>query len=261
MIRPALLRPALLLGIAILFPVASWSQETAQPPVSTATTAATLIQTDLQLERKLLALDLVGYREARTKEEAARARVTAAMQRLDQALAGDSLALGTLESLFDEMKTARAGASSAADQMDWQVRLLQERMRRISFLEGEIGGRGMRETGIAGRWQVQISPTSQTGTFVLQLTGTAISGTYLILPGAERQPGSSGSLRGNIVGNRLQLELLDTAGVLESTYTGVYDPAAQRMAGTWVATELAAGRPSQGAWNATRAATGTERQP
>jgi hypothetical protein len=145
--------------------------------------------------------------------------------------------------------------------MDWQVRMLQERMRRISFLEGEIGGRSLREVSIAGRWQVQISPMSQTGTFVLQLSGTAISGTYLILPGAERQPGSSGSVRGNLVGNRLQLELLDTAGILESTYTGVYDPAAQRMAGTWVATEMAAGRPVQGGWSATRATTGTERQP
>ena len=261
MTRPALLLGISLVGIAVLFPAALRSQEAAQPPVSTATTASTLLQTDLQLERKILALDLLSYREARTKEQAARDRVAAAMQRLDQALAGDSLALGTLEALFDELKTARAGASAAADQMDWQVRMLQERMRRISFLEGELGGRSLREVSIAGRWQVQISPTSQTGTFVVQLNGTAISGTYLILPGAERQPGSSGSVRGNLVGNRLQLELLDTAGVLESTFTGVYDPAAQRMVGTWVATELAAGRPAQGGWSATRAATGTERQP
>jgi len=251
-----MMRPALLLAIAVLFPVSALrSQQAAPPATGTATAASAQLQTDLQLERKLLALDLVSYREVRGKEQAARDSVAAAMQRLDQALGGDSLALGTLESLFSELSTARATAAAAAEQMDWQVRTLQERMRRISFLEGEVGGRGMRETGIAGRWQVQISPTGQTALFVLQLSGTAISGTYAI------QGGSSGSLRGDVVGNRLQLQLLDAAGELASTYTGAHDPASQRMAGTWLATELAAGQPAQGAWSATRAATGTERQP
>jgi hypothetical protein len=177
------------------------------------------------------------------------------MQRLDQALGGDSLALGTLESLFAELSAARAAASSAAEQMDWQVRTLQERMRRISFLEGEVGGRGMRETTPAGPWQLQISPTSQTGTFALQLNGTALSGTYTISGGA------SGSVRGNLVGNRIQIDLLDAAGKVASTWTGAFDAASQRMAGTWLATELASGQPAQGAWSATRPGTGTERQP
>lgn len=251
MIRPALLRPFLLLS-AMLFPLAAVRAQEAAPAASA---ASMQIQNELQLERKLLALDLVSYRENRTKEQAARDLVSAAMQRLDQALAGDSLALGTLESLFAELSTARASAASAADQMDWQVRNLQERMRRISFLEGEVGGRGMRETSIAGRWQLAISPTNQTGTFNLQLNGTAISGTYTL------QKESSGSVSGNLVGTRLQLQLLDAAGNVRSTFTGGYDPATQQMAGTWLATELAGGRPAQGAWRATRPATGTERQP
>jgi hypothetical protein len=253
MIRPALFRPALFLIASSLLTVSALrAQDTAQPP---ATAASVQLQTELQLERKLLALDLVGYRETRTKEQTARDRVSASMQRLDQALGGDSLALGTLESLFGELSAARANASAAAEQMDWQVRSLQERMRRISFLEGEVGGRGMRETTLAGRWQLQLSPTSQTGTFSLQLNGTAVSGTYTI------EGGGSGSVRGNLVGNRVQLDLLDSAGNVASTYTGAFDLASQRMAGTWLATELAAGRPAQGAWSATRPGSGTERQP
>jgi hypothetical protein len=255
MIRPAPLRTLPLL-LAVLLPApALRAQETTTPSVAAASGASTQIQTELQLERKLLALDLVGYRENRTREQVARDRVTTAMQRLDQALNGDSLALGTLESLFTELSTARAAAASAADQMDWQVRTLQERMRRISFLEGEVSGRGMRESSIAGRWNLAVTPTNQTGTFNLQLNGTAISGTYTL------QGESSGSVRGNLVGTRLQLELLDTAGNVRSTYTGGYDPATQQMAGTWLATELAGGRPAQGAWRATRPASGTERQP
>jgi hypothetical protein len=247
-------RQALPLLLLFLISVpALQGQDTAQ--ASPSASAAAQLQTELQLERKLLALDLVSYRETRTKEQAARDRVASSMQRLDQALGGDSLALGTLESLFTELSAARATSASAAEQMDWQVRSLQERMRRISFLEGEIGGRGMRETTPAGRWNLQISPTSQTGTFALQLSGTSFSGTYTI------QGGGSGSVRGNLVGNRVQLELLDTAGKVASTWTGAFDAASQRMAGTWLATELASGQPAQGAWSATRPATGTERQP
>lgn len=238
-----MMRPALLLTLAVLLPLSALrAQEAPRLP------ASNQLQIEIQLEQKLLALDLVSYRESRTKEQTARERTNAAMQRLDQALAGDSLALGTLETLFDELLAARATAASAAEQVDWDVRRLHERMRRISFLEGEVGGRGFRETTVAGRWQLQISPTNQTGTLVLQLSGTAISGTYTI------QGRNSGSVRGNLVGNRLQLELLDNAGVLDSTYTGTYDPTSQRMGGTWLATELAEGRPAQGAWIATRAA-------
>jgi len=251
MIRPALLVAFLLF---VVLPAVSVLQAQDTTPPS-ATAAALQLQIELQLERKLLALDLVSYRETRTREQAARDRVTAAMQRLDQALGGDSLALGTLESLFTELSGARATAASAAEQMDWQVRTLQERMRRISFLEGEVSGRGMRESTLAGRWQLLLSPTSQTGTFTLQLNGTAISGTYAI------EGGSSGSVRGNLVGNRVQLDLLDSAGNVGSTWTGAFDLASQRMAGTWLATELAAGQPAQGAWSATRPGTGTERQP
>ena len=248
-----MIRPALLL--VLLFSTALPPLQAQEPAQPSASAASVQLQTELQLERKLLALDLVSYRETRAKEQAARDRVSGSMQRLDQALGGDSLALGTLESLFEELSAARAAASSAAEQMDWQVRRLQERMRRISFLEGEIGGRGMRETTLAGRWQLQISPTSQTGTFALQLTGTAISGTWTI------EGSGSGSVRGNLVGNRVQMDLLDTAGNVAITYTGAFDLASQRMAGTWLATELASGQPAQGAWSATRPGTSTERQP
>jgi hypothetical protein len=204
------------------------------------------IQSNLQLERKLLALDLVSYREARTKEQAARDQVNAAMQRLDQALGGDSLALVTLESLFDGLSTARATAATAADQVDWEVRRLQERMRRISFLEGEASGQTLREASIAGRWQLLLSPGNRTGSLNLQLNGTAITGTYAL------QGGTSGSVRGTLTGTRMELELLNVAGDLESTWTGGYDPASQRMGGTWLATELAGGQAAQGAWSATR---------
>lgn len=240
--RPALRKALVPLLLLLALPAGLRAQDTpAAPRLPPAG-----IQGDLQLERKLLALDLVSYRQARTKEQAAREQVTAAMQRLDQALGGDSLALATLETLFDGLSNARAAAATAADQVDWEVRRLQERMRRISFLEGEASGQTLREASVAGRWQLLLSPGNRTGNLNLQLNGTAITGTYAL------QGGSSGSVRGTLTGTRLQLEFLDAAGDLESTWTGGYDPASQRMGGTWLATELAGGLPAQGAWNATR---------
>lgn len=227
--------------------------QTAQEPSRPAAPAQ--LQSDLQLERKLLALDLVGYREARTREQSTLQAVGEAMQQLDQALAGDSLALGTLETLFDNLSVARAASQIAAERVDWQIQRLQDRMRRISFLEGEAGGRSLRNDSIAGRWQVQILPQNLSGTFDLRLDGTVVSGNYAV------QGGASGSLRGTFVDNRLRLERIDSRGGFDSIFLGTFDPATGRIAGSWTANELASGQPSRGDWSAVRAGAQQERQP
>ena len=238
--------------LTLLFAVALAGPALAQtaPPVSRPE-----IETDLQLERKLLALDLVGYREARDREQRARASVSEAMQRLDQALSGTSLALGTLETLFDDLSAARAATQIAAERLDWQIQSLHDRMRRISFLEGELGGRGVRNESIAGRWQVQVQPGGNTGILDIRVDGTVISGTYTMTGGAQ------GSLRGTFVENRLRLDRIDAKGGYDSVFLGTFDPVAQRITGSWTATELATGQPNRGEWTAVRAGAGTERQP
>jgi hypothetical protein len=222
-------------------------------PIPAASPAQSQVQNQLQIERKLLALDLVSYREARTREQAARTRIDEAMQRLDQSLAGASLALGTLETLFDDLSSARAAAQIAAQRVDWQVQRLQDRMRQISFLEGEVGGRPA-SGSVIGRWRVQILPQNVAGVFDLRLDGTVISGTY--------QVGTSkGSLRGTYVDRNLRLERIDAQGGFDSIFLGTFDPAAQTITGSWTANELASGQPTRGSWNASRAAAGEERQP
>jgi hypothetical protein len=211
-------------------------------------------QSDLQLERKLLSLDLVSYREARSREQAARTQVDDAAQKLDQALSGDSLALGTLESLFDILSASRAASQIAAQRVDWQVQRLQDRMRRISFLEGEAGGARTRPGTIAGRWQVQILPQNVTGLFDLRLDGTVISGTYQIGT-------SKGSWRGTFVDNNVHLERIDAKGGFDSIFSGTFDPVAQTIRGSWTANELASGGPTRGDWSAARPTAAQERQP
>lgn len=240
--------------LASAFAVGAASALEAAPAASPAAPLSRA-QSDLQLERKLLSLDLVSYREARTREQAARAQVDDAAQKLDQALAGDSLALGTLESLFDVLSASRAAAQISAQRVDWQVQRLQDRMRRISFLEGEAGGaRAVRPGSIAGRWQVQILPQNVTGLFDLKVDGTVLSGTYQIGT-------SKGSWRGTFVDNNVHLERIDAKGGFDSIFSGTFDPVAQTIRGSWTANELASGGPTRGDWTAARPTAAQERQP
>lgn len=247
-----LVAPAASLLAFVLLAGAASAQgtEAAAPPPS-----AARVQTDLQLERKLLTLDLVSYREARTRQQAARVQVEDAGQKLDEALAGDSLALGTLESLYDVLSASQAAAQLAAQRVDVQVQRLQDRMRRISFLEGELGGaRAVRPGSIAGRWQVRILPQNVSGIFDLRLDGTVVSGTYEI-------GSTKGSWRGTFVDDNLRLERIDAKGGYDSIYSGTFDPAAQKISGSWTANELASGQPNRGDWTASRAPAAEERQP
>jgi len=234
---------------------AAEAQATAPAPAPPASPAAARVQNDLQLERKLLSLDLVSYHEARVREQAARAQVDDAGQKLDQALAGDSLALGTLETLFDVLSASRASVQIAAQRVDWSVQRLQDRMRRISFLEGELGGnQSVRPSSLAGRWQVHILPQNVSGVFDLRLDGTVVSGSYQI--GTTK-----GSWRGTFVDNNLRLERIDAKGGFDSVFSGTFDPAAQTISGSWTANELASGQPTRGDWTAARPPATEERQP
>jgi hypothetical protein len=216
------------------------SQETSAP-------ARAQIETELRLERKLLALDLAAYREARGRERTTRDRVTEVTGRMDETLGGDSLALGTLETLHDELASAREAARTASDRVDGSILRLQDRLRRIGFLEGEIQGGGPavpRPDAVTGRWRAQILPLNQTATFDLRLDGTVVTGTYQI------DGGSSGSFRGTYANNEIRLERVDTRLGFDSVFRGTVGTG--RMAGTWEANELASGRPNRGEWTAVR---------
>jgi hypothetical protein len=202
------------------------------------------VETELKLERKLLALDLVSYKEARTREQRARDQLAAVVTRLDQALTGDSLALGALESLRDELAATREGVRIAGERVDEELRRLQDRLRRIGFLESELKTRGAERDLLSGRWSVRIEPPGVSGTFELRLSGSAVSGTY------QLDGGASGSLRGALVGGKLRLERVDSSRGFDSVFEATLE--GNRLSGTWTANELAAGEATRGQWTATR---------
>lgn len=225
------LLPALLAG----------AQTAAAPPEGGAQAQA---QVALRLEQRLLSLDLVSYNEARERERRARDRVNEVLGRLDQALAGDAVSLGSLESLQDELAAAREASHTAEDRLNGQLQRIEERLRRIALLEGDASTRAQRVDPVTGRWQVTILPQNVTATFDLRLNGTVVSGAYQVAGG------SSGSFRGTYTGGNLRLERLDPRGGFDS----VWEAAAGggRMVGTWMGNELVTGQPNRGTWTAVR---------
>lgn len=238
MIRTIALCAVLLLSL----PLAAGAQDEPVPPIGG--TSPSAVQTALRVERQLLALDLVGYREAREREQRARQRMSDVLTRLDQALASDAVSLGALEGLQDEMAAAREAAHTAEDRLNGQLEKIQERMRRIALLDGGSGVPATRSDALTGRWQVTIQPQGFTAVYDLRLDGTVVAGTYQVAGG------TSGSLRGSLVDGALRLERIDSRAGFDSVWEGTV--ANGRIDGTWTTNELVTGQPTRGSWTAVR---------
>lgn len=231
------------LSLALLVSFAGLGASAQQP--SAASTDQREAQVQLRLERKLLALDLASYREARDRERRIRAQLDESAGRLDTALEGDSLTLGSLEALHDDLVATQAAATIASNRVEEQLRRLEDRMRRISFLEGEVGMRSAQADPVTGRWEVTIAPQNVPGVFDLRLDGTVVSGEYTI------SGFFNGSFRGTFSSGRLRLERIDSTRGFDAVFEGTIDSAG-RVTGSWTANELASGQPARGGWSGAR---------
>jgi hypothetical protein len=244
-------RPAFAIPLACLLAWAALASgaraQSSSLPSSQDAAARAQMDTDLRLERKLLVLDLSSYREARTAEQRARDRFNTAATRLDEALAGNSVALGTVESLHAEVAAAREACQTAAERVSWQLSRLEDRLRRIGFLEGELGAKTapVARDPITGHWRVTVLPQNQTGVWDLTLNGTLVTGTY------KMDNGPAGSFRGTFSSGQLRLERIDASRGFDSVFLATIDSNG-RLVGSWTANELASGQPSRGDWSAAR---------
>lgn len=202
------------------------------------------LQTELRLERRLLSLDLVSYNEARERDQRARQAVAEVLGRLDEALAGDAVTLGTLEDLQNDLDAACAAARITEQRLSGQLERIQERLRRIGLLEAESGAPAPVADPISGRWRVTVLPQNAAATFDLRLSGTVVTGSYQVAGG------SAGSFRGTYTGGRLRLERIDARGGFDSVWEGT--AAGGGLAGTWMSNELVTGQPNRGDWTAVR---------
>ncbi|MFL6203156.1 MAG: hypothetical protein ACJ76J_28640 [Thermoanaerobaculia bacterium] len=218
----------------------------AQEPITGTSASPSAVQVELRLERSLLSLDLVSYNEARERARRAQQGVNDVLARLDQALAGDSVSLATLETLRDDLDASRAASRITEDRLSAQLERIQERLRRIGLLDGGLSTAAAQRPAdpVTGRWRVAVLPQNATATFDLRLNGTVVSGTYRV------DGGSGGSFRGTYAGGTLRLERIDANGGFDSVWEGTVGT--NRIAGTWMANQLATGQPNRGDWTAVR---------
>jgi hypothetical protein len=224
--------------LLLLLPLAVRAQDTPSTPSAA--------QTQLRLEQSLLSLDLVGYNEARERARRAQQGVNDVLVRLDQALAGDSVSLGTLETLQDSLDAAHAASRITEDRVSAQLEKIQERLRRIGLLQGGQTAAAPRAADpVTGRWRVAIFPQNLTATYDLRLNGTVVTGSYTIAGS-----GSAGSFRGTYSGGVLRLERVDANTGFDSVWDGTVGT--DRITGTWMTNQLATGQPNRGDWTAVR---------
>jgi hypothetical protein len=241
MIRPI---AGLALCLLLLLPAGISAQEPTTGTSAGVTASPSAAQTELRLERSLLSLDLVSYNEARERARRAQQSVNDVLTRLDQALAGDSVSLATLEALQDDLDAARAAARITEDRLSGHLQRIQERLRRIGLLDGGAAGAQRAADPLTGRWRVAVLPQNATATFDLRLNGTVVSGSYQV------DGGSAGSFRGTYAGGTLRLERIDARGGFDSVWEGTVTNG--RITGTWMANQLATGQPNRGDWTAVR---------
>lgn len=225
--------------VLALFPRLAAAQDPATP-----TESSSAVQTELRLERRLLSLDLVSYNEARERDKRAQQAVNEVLGRLDAALAGDAVALGTLESLQNDLDAARAAVRISEERLSAQLGHIRERLRRIGLLEGDAGRPSQTADPVTGTWRVTVLPQNVGAIFNLSLKGTVVSGSYQVAGG------SAGSFRGTYTGGTLRLERIDARGGFDSVWEGTV--ANGRIAGTWMSNELVTGQPNRGDWTAVR---------
>jgi hypothetical protein len=240
-----MIRTLATLCLALLVPVtAASAQRTAAAPAAPAPAPNPAMQAELRIERRMLTLDLVSYTESRQQQRRARQRLDEVLGRLDGALNGASVALGTLEGLQGELDSAREATRVVEDRLSAQLGRMQERLRRIALIEGEAGGRNQPADALGGRWRITIYPQNLSAVFDLRVNGTVVSGAYQVAGS------TGGSFRGTFAGGRLHMERIDAKGGFDSTWDGIV--ADGRIVGTWNSNELVTGAPVRGDWTAVR---------
>jgi hypothetical protein len=225
--------------VLLLLPEAAAAQEAANLVESSP------FQAELRLERRLLTLDLLSYGEARERDQRAQQALAEVLGRLDQALAGDAVTLGTLEALQNDLDASRAAAQITGERLAAQLGRIQDRLRRIGLLDGEAGRPSPLADPVSGRWRVTVTPQNVVLIFDLRLNGTVVSGSY-----QPTAAGSSGSFRGTLTGDSLRLERIDPHGGFDSVWEGTV--AGGQIAGTWMSNQLVTGQPNRGGWTAVR---------
>ena len=98
---------------------------------------------------------------------------------------------------------------------------------------------------LAGLWRLELEPGGA-GVVEMRITGSLVRATYRLASGAR------GSLAGTLVGNRFDLEKIDTQRGFDAVLAGVWDATRGEISGRWDAVDVTGGGPAAGSWTARR---------
>ena len=204
---------------------------------------------DFMAEARLLEADIDDYFDTRESEHEALAELARRSRQLDDTLGDAHGSVADLVRLESRVSAARERAFGLSEESAELRRQLYEGMKRLSAMARQLERLGIGPAaggGVGGAWHVEASPNDVYGVMDFEQNGTLISGAYRLSNGAH------GSLVGTFAGQRLELQLIDSARGLVGSIRGELDPDSGEIYGTWQAHELAAGRPTAGHWTARR---------
>lgn len=258
------LRHALTGVAAVLAAVASSPQGAQLVRTEDAIVALFSLQTDLEVEQRILDQEERRY-EANVRQ---RADLRDRLGRL----------YDELEALFQQETTDRppgrdsdrqpseAEVRAAAEAKEAEVMTVEraeeaarqegKRLRdgirqirsRISILGDKIdalrAGLPKDRDSVTGIWDITILPANDHGVFALWQTGTIVSGQY-VLDGPFR-----GSLEGTLINRQIHLKRIDARLGRVMELTGYLAEDGQQVQGTWLNYDLSSGRTPTGQWSA-----------
>lgn len=214
-----------------------------------------VFRTQLEMERRLMNLDLTALERVQEQLRTAADRVLRSSEDLLRAqrdgedataLAARSADLRRAEADLQERLSASQELRST---LTARRNLIEQLQTEVNRLEETRAGR---QDEVTGRWEVVIEPGGQRGLFEMRLDGTVVAGTYQLAGGWR------GSLRGTLIGGNIRLERIDSQLGLAAVYVGrvVSRDGERRLEGTWEATNLALGMATSGTWIGRRAGGG-----
>lgn len=222
------------------------------PTVASPAETAASLQSSFAIEAGLLDEEIATYGRARAREKRAVADLQRLNAQLDELIEDPNASLSSFSRLEEEVGLAIDEACARAKESVAARRRMYDRMRRLSGIVAEYEmteeRRQARSGGIAGVWRVEAQPIDLYGIFELEADNLLVTGTY------RMSNGNQGSMRGTLVGDRLELEMIDSRKGAVATVKGVLDTGKGEIRGRWFAFDLSAGRPSSGDWSALKTA-------
>ncbi len=207
-----------------------------------------VLEANLRIETRLFEGELERYDQARRREETAHKTLRTRSAELDRALRSGGARLGRLDELEAEVTEARESAFAASRELADLRQQLYGRMAALAELNAEIrreqGRRLVPASRLEGFWEIEIVPTGEVGLLQLRVEGTLITGTYRL--SGQR----TGSVRGTLADNQVDLERIDNSNGFDSVLEGKFNPATRQITGGWTAVDVSGGRPGGGTWKA-----------